>query len=165
MKTALTLDYGPSAIGDAEVIMAGLTIGIFARAVGVRPDTIRYYERNGLLPRPARSSAGYRLFAESDLERVRFIRKAQQLGFTLAEIGLLLTLQASDTARAAGVLEITEKKIADCTSRAIALNRIKDALERLAAECPVDAPASDCPILAHLASASGAAFRARETTS
>ena len=60
--------------------MAGLTIGAFAKAVGVRPDTIRYYERNGLLPHPARSSAGYRLYAESDLERVRFIRKAQQLG-------------------------------------------------------------------------------------
>ena len=114
--------------------MAGLTIGAFAKAVGVRPDTIRYYERNGLLPHPARSSAGYRLYAESDLERVRFIRKAQQLGFTLAEIGLLLTLQASDTARAADVLDITERKIAESTSRIIDLNRIKDALEGLAAE-------------------------------
>ncbi|AKH18874.1 MULTISPECIES: heavy metal-responsive transcriptional regulator [Sphingomonadaceae] len=144
--------------------MAGLTIGAFAKAVGVRPDTIRYYERNGLLPHPARSSAGYRLYAESDLERVRFIRKAQQLGFTLAEIGLLLTLQASDTARAADVLDITERKIAESTSRIIDLNRIKDALEGLAAECPVDAPVSDCPILAHLANTSAPAFGASGAT-
>lgn len=144
--------------------MADLTIGAFAKAVGVRPDTVRYYERNGLLPHPARSSAGYRLYAKSDLERVRFIRKAQQLGFTLAEIGLLLTLQASDTARAADVLDITEKKIAESTSRIIDLNGIKDALERLAAECPVDAPVSDCPILAHLANTNAPAFGARGAT-
>jgi len=144
--------------------VAGLTIGAFAKAVGVRPDTVRYYERNGLLPHPARSSAGYRLYAESDLERVRFIRKAQQLGFTLAEIGLLLTLRASDTARAADVLDITERKIAESTSRIIDLNRIKDALERLAAECPVDAPVSDCPILAHLANTSAPAFGAHGAT-
>ncbi len=144
--------------------MAGLTIGAFAKAVGVRPDTIRYYERNGLLPHPARSSAGYRLYAESDLERVRFIRKAQQLGFTLGEIGLLLTQRASDTARAADVLDITERKIAESISRIIDLNRIKDALERLAAECPVDAPVSDCPILAHLANTGAPAFGASGAT-
>lgn len=131
--------------------MGGFTIGAFAKSLGVRADTIRYYERNGLLPVPARSAAGYRLYDQTDLERVRFIRKAQQLGFTLSEVATLLALRASDTARAADVLEVTEKKIAESSARIRELKRIKDALARLAADCPVDAPVSDCPILAHLA--------------
>lgn len=136
--------------------MAGVTIGAFAKSAGVRSDTIRYYERNGLLPPPARTSAGYRLYDVSDLDRVRFIRKAQQLGFTLSEIAALLALQASDTARAADVLEMTERKIAEAAARIGELSRIRAALDQLARQCPVDAPATDCPILAHLANASTA---------
>lgn len=134
--------------------MGGFTIGAFAKSAGVRTDTIRYYERNGLLPVPARSAAGYRLYDPSDVARVRFIRKAQHLGFTLNEAAALLAMQASDTARAADVLGVTEKKIAESAARIKDLRRIKDALERLAADCPVEAPVSDCPILAHLANVS-----------
>ena len=134
--------------------MGGFTIGAFAKSAGVRTDTIRYYERNGLLPVPARSAAGYRLYDPSDVARVRFIRKAQHLGFTLNEAAALLAMQASDTARAADVLGVTEKKIAESAARIKDFRRIKDALERLAADCPVEAPVSDCPILAHLANVS-----------
>jgi len=134
--------------------MADFTIGKLARALGVRPDTIRYYERNGLLPAPSRSAAGYRTYGPTDLERVRFIRKAQHLGFTLREIATLLDLRASDKARSTDVLAITEQKIAETGARMADLNRIKTALTSLAAECTVDIPAADCPIIAHLASIS-----------
>lgn len=136
--------------------MAGITIGAFAKAAGVRTDTIRYYERDGLLPPPARTAAGYRLYDDSDLERVRFIRKAQGLGFTLSEIAALLALRASDTARAADVLDITERKIAESIARITELSRISAALKQLAEQCPVEAPVTDCPILAHLANTSTA---------
>ena len=88
----------------------GLTIGAFAKSVGVRADTIRYYERHGLLADPGRTAAGYRIYDARDVERVRFIRKGKHLGFTLKEIGTLLSLHSSDTARAADVLDITQRK-------------------------------------------------------
>lgn len=134
--------------------MTYFTIGKLSRALGVRPDTIRYYERNGLLPPPARSSAGYRTYGDADLERVRFIRKGQHLGFTLREIGSLLDLRASDNATTADVLAITEGKIAEATSRIDDLTRIRSALTALADQCSIDIPIADCPILAHLASIS-----------
>lgn len=133
--------------------MGNFTIGALAEAAGVRRDTIRYYERTGLLPTPGRTSAGYRLYSDDDLERVRFIRVAQSLGFTLAEIAELFSLRASDSARASDVLRVTEKKIDEEEARISQLKAIKDALEALAAECPVDAPSSDCPILAHISNA------------
>lgn len=127
-----------------------LTIGNFAKVLGVRPDTVRYYERNGLLAEPARTLAGYRLYDERDLERLRFIRKAQRLGFTLKDIATLLSLQASDTARAADVLKITQAKIIELQAQMTSLTAIQGALSALANACPVDAPVTDCPILAHL---------------
>ena len=136
--------------------MAGLTIGAFAKAAGVRTDTIRYYERDGLLPAPARTAAGYRLYDASDLERVRFIRKAQRLGFTLSEIAALMALRVSDSARASDVLEMTRRKIAESIARITELKQISAALSQLAERCPVDAPVTDCPILAHLANTSTA---------
>ena len=132
--------------------MTYFTIGKLSRALGIRTDTIRYYERNGLLPPPARSSAGYRTYGDADLERVRFIRKGQQLGFTLREIGSLLDLRASDTATTADVLAITESKINEATTRIDDLTRIKTALSALSAQCSIDIPIADCPILARLAS-------------
>lgn len=132
----------------------GLTIGAFAKTVGVRTDTIRYYERNGLLPEPGRTTAGYRIYDECDVARVRFIRKSKHLGFTLKEILTLLSLKISDTARAADVLEITRLKISRLESQIADLGRIESALTDLANECPVDAPVTDCPILAHLAAVS-----------
>ena len=130
--------------------MATYTIGTLAQMSGVRRDTIRYYERTGLLPAPHRTAAGYRLYGDEDFERVHFIRTAQRMGFTLAEIGELLALRASDSARAADVLRVTQNKIKEGEARISELKAIKRALEDLAAQCPVDAPASECPILAHL---------------
>ena len=121
--------------------MGTFKIGELAAAAGVGRDTIRYYERSGLLPAPDRTAAGYRLYGDADLDRLNFIRSAQELGFTLEQSRQLLTLQASDTATAAAVLE----------SRVRRLSHIRDILRELAEECPGEVPASDCPILVYLA--------------
>lgn len=128
-------------------------IGALANAAGVRRDTIRYYERSGLLGVPDRTAANYRLYGEGDLERVLFIRRAQSLGFALSEISQLLALKASDAGKASDVLRLTLDKIRQEEARIAQLSAIRDALHNLAANCPGDAPASDCPILAHIAGA------------
>ena len=131
--------------------MAVFKIGDLAAAAGVRRDTVRYYERTGLLPNPERTGAGYRLYGDADLARLNFIRSAQGLGFTLAETSELLALKASDAARASAVLEITHEKIREAEMRIQRLTDIRNVLRMLADDCPADAPVSDCPILAFLA--------------
>lgn len=130
--------------------MGNFKIGELAAAAGVGRDTIRYYERMGLLREPARTAAGYRLYDTTDLERVNFIRSAQELGFTLEQARQLLALRASDTAHAQAVLDITLAKIADAEARLERLSDIRDMLRMLADECPGEVPVSDCPILAFL---------------
>src|SRR3546814_18733922 len=93
--------------------MGNFKIGELAAAAGVGRDTIRYYERMGLLREPARTAAGYRLYDATDLERVNFIRSAQELGFTLEQARQLLALRASDTAHAQAALAITLTNIDD----------------------------------------------------
>jgi len=127
--------------------MGNFKIGELATAAGVSRDTIRYYERTGLLPSPGRSGAGYRLYGDADLLRLKFIRSGQGLGFTLAETGELLALQTSDSGRASAVLKITRDKIRQAETRVDELNQIRAILEGLAAALPDDAPMSDCPIL------------------
>lgn len=130
--------------------MGNFKIGDLAAAAGVGRDTIRYYERMGLLREPERTAAGYRLYNETDLERVNFIRSAQELGFTLDQSRQLLDLRGSDTATAQAVLDITHAKIADAEARLKRLSDIRDMLRMLADECPGEVPVSDCPILAFL---------------
>lgn len=142
--------------------MGSYTIGTLASAAGVRRDTIRYYERIGLLRPAERTAAGYRLYGEQDLDRLNFVRTAQRLGFTLSEAGDLLAIRGADSARAADVLRVTEVKLGELRSRVAQLQAISRALQDLAANCPVDAPASDCPILAYL---SGRKVGAPEKTS
>lgn len=130
--------------------MGNLKIGALAAAAGVGRDTIRYYERMGLLRAPERTAAGYRLYNETDLDRVNFIRSAQELGFTLEQARQLLELRASDSASAQAVLDITHAKISDAEARLKRLSDIRDMLRMLADECPGEVPVSDCPILAFL---------------
>ena len=134
--------------------MGSYTVGALASAASVGRDTIRYYERTGLLPPPGRTPSGYRLYRQTDLERVQFIRTAKRLGFTLQEISQLLSLQSSTSARATDVLGVTQNKIDEAEARIAELIAIKNALEQVAADCPIDAPASDCPILAFISNTS-----------
>lgn len=127
-----------------------LTRGRLAKRCGVNPETIRYYERRELLPKARRSASNYRIYSESDVRRVRFIKRAQELGFTLRETGELLDLRASPKARCADVLKHTEAKIKAVDEKIRALGTIRKALSRLTAECTGRAPVTECPILESL---------------
>jgi len=128
--------------------MKGLTIGKLARAAGVSTDTIRFYERRGLLSPPARTAANYRLYPDKDVLRLKFIKRAKALGFTLNEIKELLSLRHDPKATKAVVKSLTESKIEDIKNRIVDLQRILAILEHLAETCDGHGSADDCPILA-----------------
>lgn len=123
-----------------------------AAACDVTAATLRYYERRGLIPAPPRdASSGYRRYPADTIERLRFIQRAKQLGFTLEEIGQLLLLRVAPGATCEQVRRRTEAKIADVEARIRSLEAIRRALGRLADQCAVDGPVSECPILDTLA--------------
>jgi len=127
--------------------MSSLTSLALARAAGVNPQTIRYYERRGLIPRPPRTGAGYRQFPPDTLRRVRFIRQAQALGFTLKEIRALLDLRVRHGVGCADIRERAREKIQDIQQKIAALRGMEEALARLASRCRGKGPVEDCPIL------------------
>ena len=102
-----------------------LTIGELAKCGQVNLETIRYYERQGLLPKPPRSPSGYRLFPSESARRVRFIKRAQELGFSLKEIKELLALRAASGATSADVRKRAEAKIADIEGKIETLRAMK----------------------------------------
>jgi MerR family mercuric resistance operon transcriptional regulator len=130
--------------------MAALKTGELARQAGVNLQTIRYYERQGLLPRPARTQAGYRMFAPETVGRVRFIKRAQELGFSLREIRALLALRVDGRTSCAEVRRRAQAKAADVEKKIRALEEIRAALERLTAACSGRGPVGECPILQFL---------------
>jgi len=120
-------------------------IGALAKRAGVGIDTVRYYERNGLITPLARLASGYRRYGELEISRLRFIRRAQALGFTLKEVRELLALSAQrDVAR---VKRTAQAKLADVEARIAALERMRDGLSNLISACPGHGRAADCPIL------------------
>jgi MerR family copper efflux transcriptional regulator len=128
-----------------------LTIARLAHASGVRRGTIRFYEQRGLLSPPPRSAAGYRLYAPDEVRRVRFIKSAQALGFSLDDIAQLLVLRGSTDGTCAAVKARAEAKIADIERRIAALAAMKTALAGIASACEGGAETTDaCPILAAL---------------
>lgn len=127
-----------------------MTIGTLAEATEVGRETIRFYERKGLIDEPPRSHAGYRLYSPSAVGRLRFIRRAQELGFTLAEIAELLDLRVEDEAACDAVEARARRKLADIESKISDLGRIGDALGRLVEKCAARQPMGDCPILEEL---------------
>jgi Zn(II)-responsive transcriptional regulator len=125
--------------------MTTLGIGQLARRAGVAIDTVRYYERNQLLTPAGRLASGYRRYGEGELKRLRFIRRAKALGFTLEEIRELLSL--SDERNVARVKRAAEAKLADIEQRVAELQRIRRGLRTLVAACPGHGRAEACPIL------------------
>lgn len=123
-----------------------LRIGAVAEAAGVRVDTVRYYERRGLLPRAPRTAGGYRAFGPDAVERIRFVKRAQELGFALGEIEELLRLHRDAESRCGDVGEIARDKIADIEERIADLERMKRGLTTLAACFDSDSKLSDCPV-------------------
>lgn len=131
--------------------MTALTIGKLAELTGTSTDTLRYYEKRGLVKAGARSKSGYRVYEPDAVRKVRFIRGAKALAFKLDEIKQLLLLDASDEATCGEMLARTEAKIAEAEHRIRELKEIKTVLGRLATACPGgQASARECPILDHL---------------
>ncbi|MBQ4853360.1 heavy metal-responsive transcriptional regulator [Rhodanobacter sp. B2A1Ga4] len=126
---------------------APLTIGAVAKRVGVAIDTIRYYEREGLLPEPQRRASGYRSYGESAVVQLRFIRRAKDLGFTLEEIRELLALSADRQRGVKAVKQRAEKRLAAIEQRIAELQRVRDGLAELVASCPGHGAPEHCPIL------------------
>ena len=127
--------------------MNHLTIGQLAKQGGVNLETIRYYERRGILPRPPRTTSGYRAFSNESVRRLRFIKRAQVLGFSLREIEELLMLRARP-GRSCGTVQAKAKaKIADIDTKLQQLSAMRGALTRLVATCARRGTTSACPIL------------------
>ncbi len=124
-----------------------LKIGEVAERGGVNLQTIRYYEREKLLPEPPRLASGYRVYPPGMVRRVRFIKRAQEIGFTLAEIRELLSLRVDRQRTRADVRAIAEAKITDIEGRIRTLQAMKSALTHLTDKCSGHGPASECPIL------------------
>ena len=125
--------------------MDSIGIGTLAKRAGVGIDTVRYYERAGLLTPKSRLSSGYRRYSELELTRLRIIRRAQAQGFSLNEVSEMLTLSARrDVAR---VKHSAQAKLADVERRIAELEKIRDGLATLISACPGHGRAADCPIL------------------
>ncbi|HVS62624.1 MAG TPA: heavy metal-responsive transcriptional regulator [Thermoanaerobaculia bacterium] len=127
---------------------ATLRIGEVACRAGVSVETVRYYERVGLLePAPRDTSSGYRMFSEQALRRLRFIRRTQDLGFSLEEIRDLLSLRATPDATALDVRERVQQKLGDVRRNISDLEQIAASLERLTASCDGRGSVRECVIL------------------
>lgn len=130
--------------------MSSLKIGELARRSGLSVETLRYYERRGLIPPPERLPSGYRVYPPAILQRLAFIRRCKALGFTLEETLDLLQLQQHPELESAAVKQRVEQRIVDIRSKVRDLQQILAALEGLSALCDGEGSAADCPILAFL---------------
>jgi len=124
-----------------------LTIGEVAKRSGIGLETVRFYERKGLIEEPPRTDSGYRQYPEDVVARLRFIRRAKELGFSLKEISELFSLRVDPDTTCADVKRRTDLKILDIEQKMSTLQTMKRALTKLAASCTGRGPTSDCPIL------------------
>jgi MerR family mercuric resistance operon transcriptional regulator len=138
--------------------MHALTIGQVARQAGVGVETVRFYERQGLLDTPPRRASGYRQYTPEIVARLHFIRRAKEVGFALKEIRELLSLRVAPETTCGAVKQQAEAKIADIDAKLRDLQRMKMALAQLVEACSGSGPTSQCPILDALESP-GAAGR------
>src|SRR5258708_3860702 len=127
--------------------MDTLSIGQVARRAGVGVETVRFYEREGLLEEPPRRASGYRQYSEQVVKRLHFIKRAQKLGFSLKEITELLMLRVNAQTSCEEVKQHTEVKIAEIEQKLVELQRMRQALLQVAALCTGQGPASVCPML------------------
>lgn len=130
--------------------MDRLTTGEVAKQAHVRIETLRYYERMGLVEPPPRNGSNYRLYPQETVRRVQFIKRAQQLGFSLKEISELLALRATTETSCADIRTRALAKIDTIEAKLRALHAMKHALTQLVAECSGQGAVTGCPILASL---------------
>lgn len=124
-----------------------LTIGRVAKQADIHIETIRYYERRGLLPDPPRTEAGYRQYDAESITRLRFIKEAQALGFTLEEIQGLLALRVDKETSCEDVRRQAEHKVADIEAKINTLQAMHDALQEMITACAQGGPSGECPLL------------------
>lgn len=127
--------------------MKPMTIGEVAKAAEIGVETVRFYEREGLIAEPPRRRSGYRQYPPDTVRRLRFIRRAKELGFTLTEIGELLELRVDPRKSCADVRTLARAKMADIEAKMLDLARIQAALADLVRTCRGKGATSDCPIL------------------
>ena len=128
--------------------MTELTISHVAREAGVTVETIRFYQRKGLVPEPKKPLGGIRRYSETDVARVRFIKAAQRIGFTLDEVAQLLKLD--DGAHCAEAKAIAEQKLDDVRKKLDDLKRIESALKQLVTRCGTTRGSVKCPLISSL---------------
>jgi Hg(II)-responsive transcriptional regulator len=124
-----------------------LSIGQVASAAGVNVQTLRYYERVGLMPDPKRSRSGYRMYTDDTVRMVTFVKRAQELGFTLREVKELLKLRTAGLQRRDAVRAAAQAKVEDIDARIADLNAIRAALSSLLTTCACQRTKPECPIL------------------
>jgi DNA-binding transcriptional MerR regulator len=126
---------------------AAMSIGKLAKATGATIDTIRFYEKAGLLPKPARTASGYRKYSRDDELRLAFVARARALGFSLDEIGEILKLRDAPAGGVARVRAVAKKKLELVEARLAELAKLRVALASLVSACPGSGEAEHCPIL------------------
>jgi Hg(II)-responsive transcriptional regulator len=134
-------------IVEAEMQPGTLRIGEVARRTGVNIQTLRYYERRGLLKKPPRTPTGYRQYPSETVRLIRFVKRAQELGFTLKEIKELLRLRDNQRASCTEVRSTAEVKLRDIDNKIDSLRRMRGALRILVVTCRNNASIRECPIL------------------
>ena len=142
-----------------------LTIGRLAAAGGVGVETIRFYVRKGLIEQPNRPLGGVRIYPETTVERLEFIHHAQELGFTLREIGELLALQANPAADCGDVRKRAAEKLAEVEEKLVRLAAIRKTLRQLVDICPGTGELDECSIVAALSTSSALAAALSTTSS
>lgn len=130
-----------------EVIQMQLRIGELAERCNVNKETVRYYERIGLIPKPNRNDSGYRIYSEQIVDRLNFIKRMQELGFTLSEIDKLLGVVDRDEAKCRDMYGFTVAKIEDIQGKIQDLQKIEQMLITLKESCPEEKDIFDCPII------------------
>lgn len=123
------------------------TIGQIAQQLGINVETIRFYERRGLIAQPPKPAAGFRQYPQETIDRIGFIRRAQELGFTLKEIAGLLAL---DDQPCSQVEELTEQKLREIRGKLDDLRRLEQALSGILSECRSNADKQNCPVIRSL---------------
>lgn len=128
--------------------MKSFTVGQLAKRTDINIETVRYYEKRGLLPEPMRSESSYRQYTENDVARIMFIKRSKDLGFTLKEISELLSLKIDDETTCRDIREFSSNKIAEVEEKIEDLKNIKKKLEELVIKCKRnDTSKNGCPIL------------------
>jgi MerR family mercuric resistance operon transcriptional regulator len=127
-----------------------LTRGQLSKQGRVNFETIRFYERKGLLPSPPRSTSGYRKYPSTSIRRLQFIKNAKELGFSLMEIGEMLELRVVPEHRCTDAIEHIHSKVREVDDKILRLKSIRKALTRLTKRCSGDCRVDECPILDEL---------------